>query len=189
MARPSKPVDLVEGHRTKDELSIRRDAEKAMLTGTPMQNFFLFKDHPKAAKEFKRLKELLGKIGKDDDLYSRVVNDHCLLVEECEQMLEIRDQFIVSKSELQQAYRNGECGDPKDRGIGASEYYRLLAKLSDNIISCDRSLMEKRKMILNIDRENILTAQSALRSIPKKPQGKKAATGMEAFMKKRAEAI
>jgi len=151
-----------------------------------MRRFFKPAEHRTASAEFNRIKQLLGKIGKDDDLYSRSVNTHCILVEECEQIQDIRDQFIASKRELREAYRKGECGDPEDAGIGASEYYRLLAKLSDNIINCDKQLMAKRKMILDIDRENILTAQSALRSIPKKPQ-KKEKTGMAAFMQKRAE--
>lgn len=186
MGRPTKPFELIEGHRTKDELQIRRDAELAMMTGKPMQRLFASKGHAKAAKEFNRLKELLGAIGKDDDLYSRIINLHCILVEECDQILEVRDQFIASKAELDAAYREGLTGDPEGDGIKAAEFYRLLAKLSDNIIGCDKQLMAKRKMLLDIDKENILTAQSALRSIPKKPEEKKK-SGMAAFMEKRAQ--
>jgi len=185
MTRPTKPLALIEGHRTKSELEVRRDAELAMLTGEPMQRLFVAKDHPKAAKEFERLKSLLGRIGKDDDLYSRMVNTHCLLVEECDQIQGIRDQFIASKEELKADYRNDALGDPESGGIKASEYYRLLAKLSDNIINCDKQLMVKRKMMLDIDKENILTVQSALRSIPKKPEEKKGKTGVEKFMANR----
>jgi hypothetical protein len=63
-------------------------------------------------------------------------------------------------------------GNPEKDGIAAAEYYRLLAKLSDNIISCDKQLMSKRKMLLDIDKENVMTVQSALRSIPKEAGGK-----------------
>ena len=186
MARPSKPVALLEGHRTEDELKARRDAEKAMFTGVSIQMQFVKKEHKKAAKEFKRIKELFAKIGKDDDVYGEILNTYCLLVEECEQIQDVRNQFICSKEELREAYHNGECGDPEDLGIGASEYYRLLAKLSDNIINCDKQLMAKRKMILDISKENIMTVQSALRAIPKKPV-KKEKTGMAAFMERRQE--
>ncbi|MDD4883577.1 hypothetical protein, partial [Sulfuricurvum sp.] len=82
-------------------------------------------------------------------------------------------------------YQAGLTGDPDGEGIDTAEYYRLLAKLSQSIINCDKQLMAKRKMLLDIDKENVLTIQSALRSIPKKPEKKKK-TGMAAFMEYRA---
>lgn len=187
MARPSKPVALVTGHRTKDELAARRNAEAAMLTHVPMQMQFRKKEHKIAAKEFERIKKLLAKIGKDDALYEQAINTHCLLVEECEQIQDIRNQFVHSKEELQRDYAAGITGDPNndEDALTASQYYKLLAKLSDNIINCDKQLMAKRKMLLDIDKENVMTVQSALRSIPKKPEEKKKA-GMAAFMEHRA---
>lgn len=185
MARPTKPVSLVEGHRTKDELAERRNAEAAMLTHVPMKIQFSKKNHKAAAKEFARIKKLLAAIGKDDALYEQIINTHCLLVEECEQISDLRNQFIASKSELSEDYNHDRTGDPEGDGIKAAEYYRLLAKLSDNIINCDKQLMTKRKMLLDIDKENVMTVQSALRSIPKKPEEKKK-TGMAAFMEHRA---
>lgn len=185
MARPSKPIALVEGHRTKDELAERRNAETAMLTHVPMEREFLKKEHPRAAREFGRVKKLLASIGKDDALYEQIINTHCLLVEECEQIGDVRNQFIKSKEELQSEYRAGALGDPEKDGMQASEYYRLLVKISQSILGCDKELMAKRKMLLDIDKENVLTVQSALRSIPKKPEEKKK-TGMAAFMEHRA---
>lgn len=185
MGRPTKPVALVEGHRTKDELKVRRNAEAAMLTGIPMKTAKEVKANKIAATEFRRLKKLLAGIGKDDDLYSQIINTHCILVAECQQIQDIRDQFIGSKEELQQDYHDGVTGDPEADGMAATEYYRLLAKLAGSIIDCDKQLMAKRKMILDIDKENIMTVQSALRSIPKKPEKKKK-TGMAAFMEHRA---
>ena len=186
MGRPSKPVALVEGHRTKDELKVRRNAEAAMLTGTPMKIDKEVKANKIAAAEFRRLKKLFAGIGKDDDLYSMVINTHCILVAECKQIQDVRNQFIQSKEELQNDYKNGVTGDPNADGMKATEYYRLLAKLSDSVINCDKQLMAKRKMILDIDKENILTVQSALRSVPKKPE-RKQKTGMAAFMEHRAK--
>lgn len=185
MARPSKPVALVTGHRTKDELAIRRAAEAAMLTGQPMKMQFKSSEHKIAAKEFRRVKALLASIGKDDALYEQIINMHCLLVEECEQIQEIRDQFIASKEELQRDFEAGKTDNPNGGGLSTAEYYRLLSKLSDNIINCDKQLMSKRKILLEIDKENIMTIQSALRSVPKKPEEKKK-TGMAAFMEHRA---
>ena len=185
MARPSKPVLTIEGHRTIDELAARRDAEAALLTHVPMKMQFAVKDHKSAAKEFKRVKSLLASIGKDDALYEQIINTHCLLVEECEQVQDVRNQFIWSKEELQRDYQAGLTGNPENGGIDTAEYYRLLAKLSQSVIACDKELMAKRKMLLDIDKENVMTVQSALRSIPKKPAEKKK-TGMAAFMEHRA---
>ena len=186
MARPSKPVALVEGHRTKDELKVRRNAEAAMLTNVPMKMTQEVKENKIAAKEFRRLKKLFASIGKDDDLYSMMINTHCILVAECQQIQDVRDQFVQSKRELQADYHNGMTGDPAEDGMQTREYYKLLAKIVGAIIDCDKQLMAKRKMILDIDKENILTVQSALRSIPKKPEKKKK-TGMAAFMEHRAK--
>lgn len=183
MARPSKPVSLVEGHRTKDELKARREAESAMITGVPMKMTPEVKKNKAAASEFRRMKKLLASIGKDDDLYSQIINTNCLLIAECTGILEILEQFIQSKEELRADFQDGLTGDPEADGMKATEYYRLLAKLSDNIINCDKQLMAKRKMILDISKENIMTVQSALRSIPKKQQEKKK-TGMAAFLEK-----
>lgn len=185
MARPSKPLSLVEGHRTKDELKTRREAEAALITGVPMKMTPDVKKNKIAATEFRRMKKLLASIGKDDDLYSQIINTNCLLIAECTEILEIREQFVLSKEELQADYRDGLTGDPEGDGIATAEYYRLLAKLSDNIINCDKQLMAKRKMILDISKENIMTVQSALRSIPKKEPEKKK-TGMAAFLGNRA---
>lgn len=43
-----------------------------------------------------------------------------------------------------------------------------MASLSSTIISIDKQLQSKRKMLLDIEKENIMTIASALRSIPKK---------------------
>lgn len=185
MARPSKPIALVEGHRTKDELKERRKAESAMLTGTPMKMAPEVKKSKAAATEFRRIKKLLAGIGKDDDLYSRIINLHCTLVAECDQIQDIRDQFAASKEELQADFRTKKTGDPERDGIGAAEYYRLLVKISQSIINCDKELMAKRKMLLDIDKEDVMTIQSALRSIPKKPEEKKK-SGMAAYLERRA---
>lgn len=185
MGRPSKPVLTIQGHRTKDELANRRDAEAAMLTHIPMKMQFPQKKHKVAAKEFKRIKALLATIGKDDALYEQIINTHCLLVEECEGIQEIKAQFVASKEELQEDFQENKTGNPDKDGISVAEYYRLLTKLSQSIINCDKQLMAKRKMLLDIDKENVMTVQSALRAIPKKSEEKKK-TGMAAFMEHRA---
>ena len=104
MARPSKPALTVQGHRTKDELAARRNAEAAMLTHVPMEIQFKKKGHKIAAKEFDRVKKLLASIGKDDALYEQIINTHCLLVEECEQVENVR-KFRRNRSKREKRVR------------------------------------------------------------------------------------
>jgi len=174
MGRPTKPLTLVSGHRTKDELKVRRDAESALITGVPIKISTDVKNNPIASKEFRRIKKLLASIGKDDDLYGQIINTNCLLIAECEQINETKDRFIKTLDEFEDS----------DEELDYSEKVRMKIKLQDQILSCDKQLMAKRKMILDISKENVMTVQSALRSIPKKPEEKKV-TGMAAFMEHR----
>ena len=40
--------------------------------------------------------------------------------------------------------------------------------MQKNIVSLDKQIQAKRKMLLDIEKENVMTIASALRSIPKK---------------------
>ena len=42
-----------------------------------------------------------------------------------------------------------------------------------NLVSMDKQIQTKRKMLLDMEKENVMTIASALRSIPKKPESKK----------------
>jgi hypothetical protein len=54
---------------------------------------------------------------------------------------------------------------------------------SDEWNVLDAKLMQKRKMMLDIEKENIMTIASALRSIPKKPPEEKHVDPMEALLR------
>ena len=61
--------------------------------------------------------------------------------------------------------------------VGECDELRTLKDATGDIktmMEIDRALMQKRKMLLDIAKENLMTAQSALRAIPKKPEPKKA---------------
>ena len=169
MSRPAKSAlgDDIRGHRTKDEISTRQEAEKSLYTGVEMSFQAGKKDHKKAFLEFKRIKKLYQRINKDDDLYSGCITTYCLLFEECDQTEKWRNDFEESQEKLETEYRN------KDGIMEASVYYKLLSNSQKNILECDRALMTKRKMMLDIAKENLLTCQSSLRSVPKKPEKKK----------------
>ena len=174
--RPTKPLALVKGHRTKAEKAVRAKAESALLTGITMKENPEVKGNPIAHKEFTRIKKLLKAIQKDDDLSGNIINTHCMLHAECKEFEEMKVQLYGSLTELGEAYKNEE--------IDFLSYSEQKGKLLDKIFACDKKVMEKRKMILDIAKESIMTIQSALRSIPKKEQPKEQ-SAMAAFLKRK----
>lgn len=174
--RPSKPLVLVQGHRTKAEKEIRQKAEKELLTGVSLKEWPEVKADPISHKEFTRIKKLLKLVKQDDDLYGMVINTYCKLKAEEDQMLKVKDEFIKSLDKLENGYTDGE--------MTYNEYIKLLVQVQGQITSCDKAIMQKRKLMLEISKENIMTIQSSLRSIPKKPEEKKDSPMMD-FLKQR----
>lgn len=176
MARPTKPLSLVKGHRTKAEKAVREKAESQLLTGTSLKEWPEVKSDPVAHKEFTRIKKLLKSIGKDDDLYGAVINTQCKLKAEEYQMLQARDTFINTLEELE---------DRTSDALTWAEYINLKVRIQGQIVSCDKAIMQKRKLLLDMSKENIMTIQSALRSIPKKEEPKKESPMAEYLRRKR----
>jgi hypothetical protein len=142
-------VDNKKLRKTKQELAFRKQGEEGMLTGEAMKESAEVRANEDAHKEFIRLKKLFRAIDKDDAIYSQTINRYCLLHAECLAM-ERR------QAKLEEAGDRAE--DPKD----ALAFYKLAS-------NCDRDLMSRRKMMMDIEKENVMTIASALRSIPKKP--------------------
>ena len=44
--------------------------------------------------------------------------------------------------------------------------------MQKNLVSLDRQVQSKRKMLSDIEKENIMTIAASLRSVPKKPEKK-----------------
>lgn len=172
--RPPKPLQLVQGHRTKAEKAVRGKAESELLTGVTMKESPEVKVNPIAHKEFTRVKRLLRSIKKDDDLYGNIINTHCLLVAEIKEMESTRAQFLKTLEEFE-AHADE---------MSSTEQLQMKMRLQGQILSLDKLLMAKRKMILDISKENIMTIQSALRSIPKTPE-KQEKSKMASFLNKR----
>lgn len=184
MARPSKPANIIAienvSHRTKAEMKARTDAEKSALTGVSMSMSFVARDHKIAAKEFRRIKTLFTSIGKDDAIYESVINRYCLIYEECKDFEVKRESFYHNMLELEES--KDELIDKDEMSL--SSYYKMKYNMQKAIIDLDKQVQAKRKMLLDIEKENIMTIQSALRSIPKKPEEKQK-SGMAAFMERR----
>ena len=60
-----------------------------------------------------------------------------------------------------------------DEDFTMKEYTQLLCNMQKNILDLDKQIQAKRKMMLEIEKENVMTIASALRSIPKKPDQEK----------------
>lgn len=152
-------------HRTKRELRQRKQAEENLLTGKRLKEAKEIRENELAHKEFLRLKKLLKEIGKDDDLYSGVINRYCMISAECEEFEEKREGIYKRQKELEKHYGEMEFAD----------YLKLQNDLSKMLLSYDRQIQAKRKMLFDIEKENVMTIASALRSIPKKAETKKSA--------------
>lgn len=177
MGRPSKPIELVKGHRTKKEKEIRKKAESQLYSGSALQESTDVKNNPVAHKEFLRLSKLFKAIGKNDDLAGSVINQHCLIYAECKELEKVKALYVESLEKFED--RLGE------EEISFSEEMKLRVKLQKQILDTDRALMTKRKMLLDIAKENLLTIASQLRSIPKKPVEEEKEDPMAKFLAKR----
>lgn len=196
MARPSKPIELVllegKSHRTKAEIEQREQGEAALITGSHMEKWPEVKRDARASREFERVSGLFKKIDKDDALHESVINRYCLLRAECVQFEEKRETFYRGIKQMEKEYREQVPEIDPDTGkpvykLPASQYYKLLRDMQGSIINLDRQIMAKRKMMLDIEKENIMTIASALRSVPKTPQKEEKQSGIAAYRAKRAD--
>ena len=171
MPTPPKPTNviLLEGksHRTKKELAERKRAEAQLLTGKVLKEAAEVKENEKAHKEFQRIRKLLKSIEKDDDLYGATINRYCLLMAECSDFQDKRETMYRQMQDLQ------ESKEEFERNEDLKTYYMLQSTMQKNMIALDRQVQTKRKMLLDIEKENIMTIASSLRSVPKKTDKKK----------------
>ena len=168
MARPSKPVAVLtqekKSHRTKAELRKRREAEDQTLSGFEMKERREVKENKDAHKEFNRIKKLLKSIEKNDSLYEAVINRYVLIQAECRDFEIKRESFQKDLDELTE--KRDELIDNGE--ITLSEYFKMKATMQGKIIDLDKQVQAKRKMLFEIEKENLMTIAAALRGIPKK---------------------
>jgi phage terminase small subunit len=180
--RPPKPVELLKyekkSHRTKAELATREKAEQSLLTGIALKAWPEVKADKVAIKEFNRVKKLLKTISHNDALHEAVINRYCILTSECKQAEQTIVQLRGEVVELVRLYQDGK--------IEPIQYVEAKGGLHNQIIAWDKKLMDKRKMLLQIERENIMTILAALRAIPKKPQEEVKSPMAEFLAKKQA---
>ncbi len=175
--RPSKSVELIlmEGnkdHRTKAEIKQRKQGEESTITGEEMTAWSSL--DKVAKKEFKRIKGLFKKIDKDDAIYESVINRYCELKAECDNYKTMTSSLVSDLMVLIESFKDGD--------MEFLSYISEKDKINKSILSVDRQVQAKRKMMLDIEKENIMTIAAALRSIPKKPVKKEELSGMGKFL-------
>lgn len=173
MPTPPKPFTVLKAegksHRTKKELKLREEGEKALATGVALKERPEVKNNPVAHKEFKRINKLLKKIEKNDAIYEAVINRYCTLQAECVDMEEKRERIFQQAQRLEQKLEElGDEVDFKDLRAVTND----IASICATMIALDKQIQTKRKMLLDIEKENIMTIAAALRSIPKKTDEK-----------------
>lgn len=164
MPTPIKPYLVLQNekksHRTKAELKMRQQGEAALTSGSYLSEFDEVKNNNVAHEEFIRITSILKSIDKNDGLYSSVINRYCMLYAECIKYDDIQRKLCDRLSELYQ------------QDMEFLERVTLEMSIQDKIMKCDTKIMQKRAMMLCIEKENIMTIASALRSIPKKEEKK-----------------
>lgn len=168
MSRPPKPFSVIQSegrsHRTKAELEQRRRGEEALLTGVPLRERTEVKNDERAHAEFQKINKLLKKIEKNDALFEGVVNRYCILTAECKEFEEKRERFYDRMKKLEAM----EHQLIADKEMTYSEFYKTLGGFQSQILSIDKQIQMKRRMLMDIEKENLMTIQSGLRSIIKK---------------------
>ena len=87
-----KPVKMVEGHRTKEEIEERAGLEEKLHTGQAMKEEAETKRSVLAHRTFLRIKKLLKSIDKDDAMYQAVINRYSQLHAETAKLIEFREK-------------------------------------------------------------------------------------------------
>ncbi len=190
MPTPTKPFEVLssegKSHRTKAELELRKQAEAALASGKAMKERSEVKNNPYAHKEFLRINGLLKNIKKNDALYEPIINRYCMILAECYDLELKREEFYQMIQELRKEFKDTKeyIQDEKERAVLMIEFAKEISRITNGILNIDAVIQSKRKMLLDIEKENIFTIASALRSIPKKPE-EKPQSGMAAMLAKR----
>lgn len=177
MPTPPKPFTVLssekKSHRTKAELNKRKKEEEALSTGIALKERPEVKSNSCAHKEFQRINKLLKNIKKNDAIYEGVINRYCIIYAECSEMEERREEFYKTLKDMRETAKELTADmNVEERSIILIEIADRLGKISNSINGIDKLLLTKRKMLLDIEKENIMTIAAALRSIPKKEESK-----------------
>ena len=157
MPTPRKPLQLMTKHMANDDKEYRAEAEESLLTGEAWKEYPEVKGNAMAHKFFKRLTDLYSRIEKNDAMTEPIINRYCMMQAECYDFEAKREKFNSNLDALMD-----------DDELDRETKYKLEAQMQQSIISVDKQIMSKRKMLLDIERETLMTLKAQLSSIPKK---------------------
>lgn len=178
MPTPPKPFTVLtnekKSHRTKRELLQRKQGEEALLSGKALAERPETKKNKVAHKEFKRINELLTNIEKNDAIYEVVINRYCMIQSECNELVERREQYhdIIEKLN-ENFYFEIEYTQDEEKAKLIRSFMKSYSDAIGYILGIDEQVQKKRKMLLEIEKENVMTIKAALQTIPKKQESKK----------------
>lgn len=176
MPTPPKPAKVIamegKSHRTKAELKLREQGEQSLLTSEKLKERKEIKENKAAHEEFLRVKKLLEKIEKNDALYEPIINRYCMIQAECKELENRRETFNTIIFELKEEISELPEAEKADF---LDQLSKNIVKIAEQMNACDKLLAQKRKMLFDIEKENIMTIASALRAIPKKVENKQSA--------------
>jgi phage terminase small subunit len=172
MPTPAKPYAVLvsekKSHRTKKELKARKEAEEALITGTKLKERPEVRNNPIAHKEFQRVDKILKTINKNDAIYEPVINRYCLIQAEVLDFEQKREKTYEIICTMRDYFEEAlEDMSPEEKILSIMDVGDKLDKLTKTIIAYDRQIQAKRKMLFDIEKENIMTIAAALRNIPK----------------------
>ena len=86
-------------------------------------------------------------------------------------MVEKREYFFNLSEELKKTFKEAtENIDPVEKAELLIEFTREIARVSASMNVCDKQIQAKRKMLLEIEKENVMTIAAAVRTVPKKEE-------------------
>ena len=143
MPTPTKPFSVLKSegksHRTKAELKVREQGEKALQTSQKIKPKKEVKKNKIAYKEFKRIVSLLDNIDKSDALYENVINRYAMLYAECYEFEEKRERFYNELNKLDEDY----ALDPD--GMTVKEYYDTVSNIQNCLLYTSPSPRDRQK--------------------------------------------
>jgi phage terminase small subunit len=143
----AKPADLLDGHRSKDEIEARKEAEQSIYTGVQFREHKAVRESPVAHAEFNRLKRLFKNIQYVDALDEQIINRYCLEIAQVDPI-----EKLVEKME-----------DDVDECKEASDRIALYKAISGTL----QVLARKKAMLLTMEDRLYLNPTARMRSIPK----------------------
>lgn len=155
MARPPKPAAALKQNndvcrKTKAELAIRERAEAALLTGAAIIETPDVAGDPIAHNEFMRLLDVMGNIGKNDELYGAPARRYCL---NASQLAMLNEDIKALRADM------NEAKDFETRNKARNAWIR------ENQLAA-----QIRNEMVKFENDNGMTVAASLRMIPKKPE-------------------